>query len=253
MEHTGVYRFAQVRVEIVSVHEEVHRRCAAYAAEGPADFRVRTELKDILAEERRSGEIRLTESRLESMAVYRKIAERMPEFGAFLFHCSALAAEGKGFLFAAPSGTGKSTHARLWRELPGSGVAMINDDKPLIRADGNGGAWVYGTPWDGKHHLSTNMGVPMQAVCLLERGEKNRIRRISGKEAMPGLLGQCYRPENPEMLRKTLEMLTGIRVEFYRLQCRPDREAAELARSVLLGEAPSGLPGKTCVHAGKGI
>ena len=226
---SGIYRFAEVRTEITSQYPYLHRLCAPYASEGPAELQIRTEAGDILAEGRRSEAGEAPADRLEALAAFRKMAEAMPAFGAFLFHCSAVAVEGKGYLFAAPSGTGKSTHTRLWRELLGERAVMINDDKPLIRVAEDGAARVYGTPWDGKHHLSTNISAPVRGICLLERGAENRILRISREEARAGLLRQCYRPENPESLRRTLELLEKMQTDFFRLWCRPEKAAAELA------------------------
>ena len=123
---------------------------------------------------------------LETLAVYRKICDQMPERDTFLFHCSAIAVDGKAYLFTAPSGTGKSTHTRLWREVFGDRAVMINDDKPLLHVasesaqtgkDGTSAqpqVLVYGTPWDGKHRLSTNTVAPVAGICLVERGEEGR-------------------------------------------------------------------------------
>ncbi len=60
---------------------------------------------------------------------YRKLAESLLEYGVLLFHGSSVAVDGFGYIFAAQSGTGKSTHARLWRELLGERAVMVNDDK----------------------------------------------------------------------------------------------------------------------------
>ena len=81
---------------------------------------------------------------LETLAVCRKIAERMPEYDTFLFHGSCIAVDGVGYLFTAKSGTGKSTHTRLWRELLDNRATMVNDDKPLIRI-ADDGLVIYGT------------------------------------------------------------------------------------------------------------
>ncbi len=89
----------------------------------------------------------------------------MPSYDTVLFHGSALAIDGDGYLFTAKSGTGKSTHTRLWRERFGDRVVMINDDKPLLHIDA-GSVIAYGTPWNGKHRLGTNASVPLRADCV---------------------------------------------------------------------------------------
>ena len=79
--------------------------------------------------------------------------------------------DGQAVLFTAKSGTGKSTHTKLWRDLFGERAVMVNDDKPLLRILKDG-VLVCGTPWDGKHRLSTNCALPLKAICILERGKK---------------------------------------------------------------------------------
>ena len=172
---------------------------------------------------------------LETLAVYRKIAERMPLFDTILFHGSAIAVDGEGYLFTAKSGTGKSTHTRLWRELLGERAVMVNDDKPLIRISTDGNATVYGTPWDGKHRLSNHISVPLRAICLLERAEENAIREMTRSEVYPMLLQQTYRPVDREALEKTLGLLDRLSVKLYRLACNMDICAAELAYHTMGG------------------
>ena len=92
---------------------------------------------------------------LENYAIHSLLAEQMTKHHVLLVHGSALCMDGQAYVFVAPSGTGKSTHARLWREMYGDRVWMINDDKPMIRVS-DSEIRVYGTPWDGKHHLSRN-------------------------------------------------------------------------------------------------
>ena len=167
---------------------------------------------------------------LETLAVYRKIAEKMLDYDTILFHGSAVAVEGVGYLFTAKSGTGKSTHTRLWREMLGERAVMINDDKPLIKVSEKG-ITIYGTPWDGKHRLSTNMSVPLRAICILERAEENRIVPITKKDAYNMLIQQVYKPVEPQKLIKTLQLIDRLseNVKLYRLGCNMSPQAAEIA------------------------
>lgn len=229
----GIYRFADVNVRVESLFPAVHTLCAGYAVAGQADMDAIVTQADIDFERGRADWPGWTDAYLEELAVYRKICERMPRYDAFLFHGSAIAADGTGYLFAAPSGTGKSTHARLWRELLGDRAVMVNDDKPLIRVRQNGEAIVYGTPWDGKHHLSRNMDAPLKAICILGRAEENSIRRIDKREALPTLIQQTYRPIDPEMLGRTLSLLDRLNIQFYRLRCNMDLSAAKLAYNAM--------------------
>lgn len=182
------------------------------------------------------GSRRFPDGYLETLAVYRKIAEKMPDYDTILFHGSCVAVDGVGYLFTAKSGTGKSTHTRLWRELLGDRAVMVNDDKPLIRVT-DAGATVFGTPWDGKHRLSTIIAVPLKALCILERAEQNTIRQITAREAYPMLLQQVYRPADPAALTKTVTLIDCLteNVRLYRLACNMDIAAADLSYKTMKG------------------
>lgn len=223
----GTYRIAGEVIEIVSRYQRVHTMCRDYAWEGVPDLRVETSQGDIDAE---AGKENRGHSApyLETLAVYRKIAEAMPGFDRVLFHGSAVSVDGHAYLFTAKSGTGKSTHTRLWRQLLGERAVMVNDDKPLIHITGTESV-VYGTPWDGKHHLSQNIAVPVRAICILERGKENQIAPITKAAAMPMLLQQTYRPYDSAAMGKTLSLIDKCNVLFYHLQCNMDISAAQLA------------------------
>jgi len=141
-----------------------------------------------------------------------------------------IAVDGVGYMFTAKSGTGKSTHARLWREQFGDRAVMINDDKPLLKIT-DAGVIAYGTPWNGKHHLDTNTSVPLKAICILCRGETNRIEPVGKKEAYPLLCQQSNRAADPEGMLRTLKLIESLSgsVALYRLTCNMDPEAALVA------------------------
>ena len=227
---------AQKKIHITAQHEYTRNYCKAYLCEGTPDFSVVINQEDIDFERRKSAEedelegntvTIFSERYLETLAVYRKIAEKMVEFDTLLFHGSVIAVDDEAFLFTATSGTGKSTHTRLWREAFGDRAYMVNDDKPmLILKDGR--VWVCGTPWDGKHRLSTNVIVPLTGICILERGQTNSVTPISAQEAMPMILQQSYRPKNLMKLLEIVEKMT-VSAKFYRLKCNMDPEAAHVA------------------------
>lgn len=234
-----LYRLADRIIEIRSLHLMIHEQCREYRAAGVPDFRIEITPSDIVFEREKSAQADKAEERaiqfysdgyLETLAAYRKIAERMPEYDTILFHGSCVAVDGAGYLFTAKSGTGKSTHTRLWRELLGDRAIMINDDKPLIRIS-DSGAIIYGTPWDGKHHLSNNIAVSLKAICILERAKENAILPVAREEALPMLIQQTYRPADPFTLAKTLTLIDrmGMEVKLYRLRCNMDISAAKLS------------------------
>lgn len=243
---TKAYRIAELNIEISSLYERVHRYCEGYEtgenAGGP-DIRVEITEDDIEAERAFSDRTRAKEGRLalvptddylEELAVYRKICEKLPYYDRFLFHGSALAVDGEGFLFTAPSGTGKSTHARLWREFFGDKVTMINDDKPVIASQGNE-IRIFGTPWNGKHRLGENISVPLKAICFIQRGENNSIIEVSREELLPKLLGQVYRPADKVALGRVMGLMDDVTksVKHYILTCNMDPEAARVSHDMM--------------------
>ena len=169
---------------------------------------------------------------LETLALYRKIAEGIADYDVILMHGSAIAVDGQGYLFTAPSGMGKSTHARLWRELLSDehDVVMINDDKPLLRFFDDR-IMVCGTPWGGKHRLSKNTSVPLKAVGKIERGDFDRTEVMKESDKWPLLVGQTYRPESMLALERVLGLLDRMKnkIPFYIIHCDMRQEAAERA------------------------
>ena len=245
----GIYKIADKVIRVDSIYQDVHAYCREYACgQKTPEFAVKITPEDLVFERERSDAATGsrafhggTDGMLEILAVYRKIAESFPILAdTFLFHGSAISADGNGYLFTAKSGTGKSTHTALWRQLLGERAVMINDDKPLIRV-GKDKTVIFGTPWNGKHRLGSDICVPLKAICILERGEKNEIEKIGKKEAFPMLLQQTYRPTDLKALEKTLNLLSDMseQVSFFRLKCNMDPEAAEVSfgyMSRMIGE-----------------
>ena len=167
---------------------------------------------------------------LETLAVYRKIADHLLSCDTLLFHGSVIAVDGEGYLFTAKSGTGKSTHTRLWREYFGERAVMVNDDKPLLRIT-DSRVTAYGTPWDGKHRLSTNSAVPLKGICILTRDTTNHIEQAEPHAVYPLIVQQTNRSLTAEGMKKTLTLLDRMltTLPMYRLGCNMDIEAAKVA------------------------
>ena len=152
------------------------------------------------------------------------------DYKGFYLHASAIAIEGKAYLFSGPSGIGKSTHTRLWKQEFGDNAVVFNDDKPAIRClDGH---WfAYGTPWCGKDGINHNMRVPLAGICFLEQADRNRIRRLSSKEALSKLLMQTVRRVDKDKMECLLKLLDVLlrEIPIFELENRPEPEAALLS------------------------
>ena len=173
----------------------------------------------------------LTEEQAVYMESGTQFYRALLDFDGMMLHASAVAVDGKAYLFSGQSGIGKSTHTRLWQQTFGDEVKLFNDDKPALRRL-DGEWYAYGTPWSGKHGININMKVPVAGICFLKRGERNMIRRISPMEALPRVLAQTLRRfKDAERLSLMLSHVDELvkEVPIYELYARPDSEAARLS------------------------
>jgi len=219
---------------VTSLFESTPHHFAKYLTDRESDFSIAVTAAD-LAFEQADADTEAAEEGfrqrnfpdpfLERAAIQRQFAEHLLEHSTILLHGSTLALDGKGYLFTARSGTGKSTHTRLWREVFGNRVQMVNDDKPFARLSGEE-VTVWGSPWSGKHGLDTNMGVPLAGICLLERGPENTIRQ-AGPEELKDLL-KGFRPRTQPQAALYDELLAQLlqRVPLWQLTCNKAPEAA---------------------------
>ena len=175
-----------------------------------------------------------TDPFLERTAIQRKLADFLFGQRVLMTHGSTVAVDGKGYLFTAKCGTGKSTHTRLWRQVFSSRAVMVNDDKPFLRITEEG-VFACGSPWSGKHGLDTNITVPLQGICILERGKENRIQQITPEEALPMLLHQTHCPlalSEETCFEETVKLLAE-KTPLWRMECNMDPNAAEVSHSAM--------------------
>ena len=231
---------AEKNIQVNNKYDYIKDYCKNYIVNNAApDFIVQVSDDEILAE--KSEEYSSTMGYLETLAVYRKICERLVDDNIILVHSSVLMVDGQAVMFLAPSGTGKSTHSRLWRQVYGERVTMINDDKPLVsvRTDNNGThLTVYGTPWCGKHGIETNTSAPVKAIFILKRSETNYTKKLSPKEAFPYIYRQIYHPNDEMLMKKILPLMLTFaqNVDIYELGCNMEEEAAKVAYRAAFGE-----------------
>lgn len=236
---------ADVVVSACCLFDSTKEYCREFLCQGEAAAAVSLGREEIAFEREKSARedayegipVRsFSDEYLETLALQRKVTEALFDHDTLLFHGSVVAVDGQGYLFTAKSGTGKSTHTRLWREMLGDRAVMVNDDKPFLKITPQG-VVAFGSPWRGKHRLGENIQVPLKAICILERGEENRIRRIHVKDAVYMLLQQSARPMDRSKTGKYLDLVDGLskKVAFYRLQCNMEPEAARVAFGEMSG------------------
>lgn len=179
---------------------------------------------------------RMSPTVLEFLVIHEKTAREMIKRGVLLVHGSAVVADGNAHLFIAPSGTGKSTHTKLWLSLLGDRAFIINDDKQLIRIT-DAGAVVYPTPWGQISVADAGASAPLKSITVLYRG-KNNINKITEAQMFPELFKASLRGETP---METLEIINlqkklMSKVGLYKMTCEPTVEAAETAYKAIAGD-----------------
>ena len=143
-------------------------------------------------------------------------------------HSSVTVNSGRAYMFLAESGTGKSTHSRMWLEnIPGS--ELLNDDNPVVRVHDGGAVTVYGSPWSGKTPCYRNASFPLGAMVQIRRSPTNAATPLSALEAYALI------SSSSSGFRGIVSMADGLHdtisaIALYQpcfvLDCRPDAEAA---------------------------
>lgn len=147
-----------------------------------------------------------------------------------VIHSSALEWDGKGIIFSAPSGTGKSTQVKLWQKYIGDGVRVLNDDTPAVCLN-NGHPYVFGTPWCGSSFIHCNASAPLQAIVMLEQAQENTISKLSKQDVILRLMPRVLLPYfDQNLMSKAVKIFEKIisTVPVYLLKGKPDREAVEM-------------------------
>lgn len=156
-------------------------------------------------------------------------------FEGLVIHASTLKWNGKGVMFAAPSGTGKSTHVKLWQKYI-TDVTILNDDTPAVRIINNR-PFVFGTPWSGSSFLHSNEAAPLAAIVLLEQAQENVLSRLDDQDAVLRLMPRAFLPYfDHNLMNEALNIFETIisEVPVYLLQCRPDKQSVELVHQCLI-------------------
>lgn len=173
----------------------------------------------------------------EDIGLLLRIGTELLNHDAMYIHGAAVAYKGKGYLFTAPSGTGKSTHIRLWKQLLGENVTVINGDKPFLRQQ-NGQTVIYGSPWRGKEGWGENISAPLGGIFILRRSETDRIEQLTDLEILNELLSQTIYPDDAENTKRLLELVGKIMeaVPIRALYCTPEISAAQTVLGFIEGE-----------------
>lgn len=166
---------------------------------------------------------------LESMEVEHLLARN----DGFVFHCSYIERGGEAILFTAPSETGKSTQAELWKNL--RGVEIINGDRAAIRL-AEGVLLAEGIPFAGSSRYCKNRSLPIRAIVYLGQASQTTIRRLRGYEAFSKIWeGVSVNTWDREDLERVSAVVQKVAAEIpvYHMPCTPDETAVQTLEEAL--------------------
>ncbi len=228
-------RIADLNFEIRCKYNYLKKQCRDYIAEFETPDEILSVTEDEIDRENVDG-ADFDRGYFEGLAIYRKIAEKVIEYDGFLMHGVLIEADGKGVLFTAKSGVGKSTHAAMWRRYLGrERCRIINGDKPILRfVDGK--LYAYGTPWCGKEGMQENRKIELCSIAFIERGQVNEAFQITSKECFQELISQIHFPSDDALVISVIDLCGRLiqSVRFFKIKCTPDVEAAEVATRAIL-------------------
>lgn len=225
------YLLADLVIEINNRYSYIPFMCKDYIYNGdePAAFSVSVTDEEI-KNEISDNNPNCTEGYIESICAYRKIAQKLLDFDAFVMHGAVIKVEDKGIAFLAASGTGKTTHMILWQQILKDKLLIVNGDKPIVRFI-DGVPYAYGTPWSGKEGFNTNTRAILTDLCFIERAEQDEVVPMP-KELAPILfLKQIYRPSESSAIDKTYLLADKLLKysNLRKIKCTKNLNAAQTA------------------------
>lgn len=151
--------------------------------------------------------------------------------GTLVLHSSVIKKDGLGYAFLGKSGTGKSTHSRLWLSAV-EGSSLLNDDTPVISLR-DGTPRIYGTPWSGKTICYKNESARLRAIVRLSQAPANRIMCLDGLQAYAAIIPSCiymrWDDAMSEAVSSVVERFIAEKdLRVMSLACLPNEDAAKL-------------------------
>ena len=234
------YSIADFNMVVNHIYEHSNILCFNYRKSfASSDLEITLTQQDIIFEQSVSDDFH-TFDYLESIVLYRKIADWLPLHNAFVLHSATFDVDGVGVAFAAHSGTGKTTHMRLWQELLGERMVVVNGDKPIVRFfdDEPECPYAYGTPWNGKEGLGCNMRTPLKHICFIERTLTNSCEPMDKKDAVDLMFNQVYMPTDPQAAMCTMQLIDRLlsSCKLWKIKCNMEPQAAEVAYNTIFAE-----------------
>lgn len=223
-------KLTEAAISINCKYDYTIRACKDYIVNSPSIIFSVFATEEDITDEINHSETLVSRDYAEFICLYRKIAEQLPKHNCVVMHGAAITYKDSALLFVAPSGTGKSTHIKLWKDVFKGDVDIINGDKPIASINDEE-IIIYGTPWAGKENWHKNCKAPLKAICILKQSKCNYIRKIDSHEYLSLLLKQVYLPMDSTSLKQTLELFNTLiaKIPVYILECNISKDAVMTA------------------------
>lgn len=227
---------AGTAVAVCCPRESTRDYCRDYLTEDAPLLSVALTQKDVDEERLVPGTPDLADELIEPSALHRRVAEALVGHGVIVVHGAAIATDGLCYLLCAPSGTGKTTHARSWlRSQKGSYV--LNGDKPFVSVR-DGIAYVSGSPWCGKEGMGVRGDAATRGRVRLVRGDADRIVRVQASEVLTELVAALHCPEVADARVGVVKVLAALcGVPLWRMEATQDTMSALVSSRAMMAAA----------------
>ena len=149
------------------------------------------------------------------------------EMDGIILHSSSVLWNDQILLFTAPSGTGKSTQANLWKKYEAAKV--VNGDRNiLIRYLGK--RYCCGIPWHGSSSDCRNIWAPIRCISVIRQYPMDEIRPLSPARKVMYLYSELSKNSwditfTDKCFQLLTEMITSLNI--VQQNCTMNRTAVE--------------------------
>ena len=229
-----VINIANLNIAVKCEYDFTYKFCKDYLTQESPEFSVSVKAEAI-DEEIGNSPYNPSRPYAESICVYREIAEKLPLYDRCVFHGAVISYDGRGYIFTAPSGTGKTTHISLWQKYL-DGVEIVNGDKPVLHITEES-TTAYATPYAGKEGFQNHSSCELCGICLIEQAKDNSIRRIPVSECLIRIMTQMYKPYDTAAATQTLVLLDRLlrNTPVYLLSCDISEDAVRCSFNAMTG------------------
>ncbi len=178
------------------------------------------------------------EAVMHRILLYAGLPHILLQKGRLMLHASYISSASGGVVFAAASGVGKSTQARLWEEY--AGAETVNGDRAVMwLTDDKSEVMVGSMPFCGTSAVCKNIDTRLCAVALPVQASENRLVRLNGVKAIKAIIENAVIEDwRSGEANAAAALVCEIveRIPVYRLYCRIDEQAVRILEEALKHE-----------------